>query len=297
MKKKILSAILILSMLLTPVVFVSCDDQEDSNPPVTTPSDDSSGTKPAPKKLTAEDLEKQLSDAIDQVAELKNIDFKYVISAEYLIDGSTIKMPITLIMKASDNNGNEPIMYMEMSMSAMGESYEMIKYHENGWDYTVQNGESYKMEAPYTEDDSEEEDESSLGMFMTDLSDKDVLDMKKLTYKNNPDGSRTVSTAVDGEKFQEVFAEAMEMLDGFAALGENTDVSIESSELEYTIKDGYVISYKMKYTMNMTVNGTEATCNMEATAELYNPGKPVTITPPEGYQSFPLYNPSGILPV
>ncbi len=287
MKKKILSCLLMLCMLLTPVLLVSCDEEPDATPPTTTPADNTpssgNGNPSSPsKKPTAKQLEKQLSDALDKLNALEELDCKYVITAEYLMDGVTMTMPITMIMKGKNLTSADPIMYTDVSFSMMGNSFAMTQYHEDGWDYTVMDGETYKMQSEAGLD----EDEELMDGLMTDLEGTEILDMTKLTYKNNADGSRTVTTEIDGEKFQEVFAEAMEFMDEYAAMGENTNVEIRDASISFTIKNGYVISYTMQYTMDLLIDGTEAVCNMEGTVEVFNPGQPVTITPPEGYLDF-----------
>ena len=285
MKKKILSCLLMLCMLLTPVLLASCDEEPEATPPTTTPSDNppSSGTPSSTsQRPTAKQLEKQLSDALDKLNALEELDCKYVITAEYLMDGVTMTMPITMIIKGKDLTSADPIMYTDVSFSMMGNSFAMTQYHEDGWDYTVMDGESYKMQS----EEGLDEDEELMDGLMTDLEGTEILNMTKLTYKNNPDGSRTVTTEIDGEKFQEVFAEAMELMDEYAAMGENTNVEIRDASISFTIKNGYVISYTMQYTMDLLIDGTEAVCNMEGTVEVINPGKPVTIVPPEGYLDF-----------
>ena len=274
MKKKILSLVLMLCLLITPLLLVSCDEE-----PASDPSGDV--TPPAPKEPTAADLEKELSEAIAKVQALKEMDLKYVIDAEYVIDGSTIKMPITMVSKAKGLGGDNLITYAEVSMSSMGQNYDVINYTENGWDYTLTNGQGYKSQT-----DPDDPQDSSLEGFFTDLKGKDILKMDKLTYTDNADGSRTVKVEVDGEKFQEAFDEAMEIVDGLAQMGTDVEVAVKGATLEYTIKDGYVISYQMNYSMEMEIQGTAATCNIEVVSTVNNPGKAVTITPPEGYKNF-----------
>ncbi len=293
MKKKLIALMLMICLLATSVLLVACDLEESpaepaaTTPAATTPSSSSSSSKP----VTAKSLETELSNAITKTEDLNDIDMSYVIKIKMEMPGVTIDMPINMVMQAKNMDSNDPIMYMSMEYSVMGEEYTMINYHENGWDYTVDNGESYKTESSVSADD--EDEDSTDNPFMTDLSDKDILDMDKLTYTNNADGSRTVTVSVDNEKFQEVFAEAMEWLDEFAMMGDDGEITISDATVDYTIKNGYVVSYNLKYTMTMTIDGVTTVCYMEADTEIKNPGKPVTITPPAGYRNFEEYDPMG----
>ena len=46
-------------------------------------------------------------------------------------------------------------------------------------------------------------------------------------------------------------------------------------------------NYKdIAFTMDMTVEGVSTTVEAKATVTYENPGQPVTVTPPEGYQDF-----------
>ena len=63
-------------------------------------------------------------------------------------------------------------------------------------------------------------------------------------------------------------------------------------QVEITVsEDGYVAEYNMEFDMEMTMSmaGLEVTVSaeVEAEIEIENPGEPVTVTPPEGYQDYP----------
>jgi hypothetical protein len=149
MKKKLTSLILTLCMLLVPMLLVSCDDVSDLLPEATLPAGDTTpapnGPSSTPKEPTAEELEKQLTDAMEKIDALKELDAKYDFDIVMKADGETVEMPITMLMKAKGLDTEDPTTYVEMTMEYMGESMETVAYHEDGWDYAVANGMSYKM--------------------------------------------------------------------------------------------------------------------------------------------------------
>ena len=61
---------------------------------------------------------------------------------------------------------------------------------------------------------------------------------------------------------------------------------IENGSVSVTVKDGYVTNYDLSYRMSMEVYGIVADATVTASVEFVNPGKTVTITPPECYESF-----------
>jgi hypothetical protein len=122
--------------------------------------------------------------------------------------------------------------------------------------------------------------------FLADIEGKNLFDMDKITYKNNADGSRTVTVAVDKEVFDEIFTDAMAMVEEMTQLDANMSAELRDTAIEYTIKGGYVIAMTLKYGFDMTIEGTKMTMDIDMTMEIIDPGKPVTITPPEGYEDF-----------
>ena len=92
--------------------------------------------------------------------------------------------------------------------------------------------------------------------------------------------------AIDEETFGEIFTEAMAMVEEMAQLDANMNAELRDTAIEYTIKGGYVIAMTLKYGVDMTIEGTKMTMDIDMTMEIIDPGKPVTITPPEGYKDF-----------
>ena len=82
-------------------------------------------------------------------------------------------------------------------------------------------------------------------------------------------------------------------MQGTAAEGSPvSDLVISDAEVEVIIDaEGYVSLYALTFEFEMTVGeGDEAVdCEVEVEMKVTykNPGQPVTVTPPEGYQDYP----------
>ena len=63
-------------------------------------------------------------------------------------------------------------------------------------------------------------------------------------------------------------------------------MQINDAVAKLTVAIGYVTSYDLSFTMEITMEGITSSAEATAAITYENPGQAVTITPPEGYQSF-----------
>lgn len=242
------------------------------------------------EQLTAYQL---VSDAVAKTNGLDAVDAEMKMNMKTVTSGITMDVPVTMSMKATGLKGENPIVSANMVMPILGEEMPIEVYNEGDDFYIVMAGEGMKMKAgEYTE----EYDVSSDFMDVIKALPEDVL--KDVEIVKNSDGTKTVSVAISDAVFAEVYKDLLDSTKesaGGADLG--ADVSVSGAKVEITVnKDGYVSSYKTSFTMEMTISvlGQEIKTTTEADiAVTYkNPGAAVTITPPEGYQNFPEFDPS-----
>ena len=65
-----------------------------------------------------------------------------------------------------------------------------------------------------------------------------------------------------------------------------TGLTISDAVVEITVKDGYVQTYGVDFSMVMTIEGVSFTATAECEMVYENPGEAVTVTLPKGYESF-----------
>ena len=241
-------------------------------------------------ELTAYQL---VSDAVAKTTALDAMDAELKMNMKTTTAGITMDVPVTMSMKATGLKGENPLVSANIVMQMFGQDVAVEVYREDDDFYIVMEGEGMEMKAG---EDTEEYDVSSNFMDVIKALPEDVL--KDVEIVKNADGTKTVAVAISDAVFAEIYKELVDSTKESAG-GADADVvvSVSGAKVEITVdKNGYISSYKTTFTMEMalSVMGQEIKTTTEADiAVTYkNPGAAVTVTPPEGYQNFPEFDPS-----
>ena len=222
----------------------------------------------------------QITEALNKTQALDSMDAEMTMTVTMAMQGITIELPITMDIKGEALKSDSPKMDIEMSMTVMEETMKMEMYMEGEWAYYVMDDYKYKMKVSDLE--SEEDYSDSVDSLVQDLPEELLKDIK---LEEKSDGSKSVTIDISADKFSELYKDIMEGMNSSAGAGTD-NVKITDCSVTLTMKDGYITEYAMRYDMEMTVEGVSVTANAEAAVVYKNPGSKVTVTPPEGYQSF-----------
>ena len=109
--------------------------------------------------------------------------------------------------------------------------------------------------------------------------------LKDVEVVKNDDKSKTVTVAIPDETFSELFDDLLDTMTD--SMGVNaTGLTISDAVVEITVKNGYVQTYGVDFSMAMTVEGISFTATAECEMVYENPGEAVTVTLPTGYENF-----------
>ncbi len=257
MKRRILSVVLMLCLLLTSVaVLASCG-------------------------RAAKTIEK----AVEKTEALEEFEIEMRQVSTVEMDGVEAKVICTTNMKVKDAKSDNPTIWMEMEIEVGGEKESTEMYVEDGWIYMVYGSSGYKAKL---EDIGEDEDDylAQVENIVKDLP-KDALEESEMKRE---DGKKIITATIDGKLMDDIFEELIdEALEG---LGYDEDllaqmsISFDDAEVEIVIKDGYILSYELDYDMDMSIAGETAESDNSVRIKYIDPGETVTITPPKGYQNF-----------
>lgn len=252
--KRITSVVLAVCMLLSVMLFASCAQE-------------------TPASL--------VNGAMEKMAELDSMEAKVDAEIKMSMLGIDLAMPIDMHMVLENAKSTTPVASLEAEMSMMGESVSMNMYLDGqGWAYITMDGEGYKVN-------------TADAMEQLPLSTDNVTDMitqfpeelfEGAQIVNNEDGSKSVSLAITPEMYAQLFGDA---LDGLAS-SMGAAVTLKDISLEITVKDGYVVEYDIEFDMDMNVEGISVSASMDMDIDYINPGKAVKVTPPAGYENFPV---------
>jgi hypothetical protein len=168
-----------------------------------------------------------------------------------------------------------------MSTEIMEEKMEVELYMEGDYAYITANGESYKASIDDIEDEYDYEDD------LKEIIKKLPADLiKDIELKKSEDGSYKVTLNLSEETFNELYSDMIEEMNEIALSDVEGEAGIGNGSVSVTVKDDYVTNYNLSYDMSMELYGMVADATVTASVEFVNPGSSVTITPPEGYESF-----------
>lgn len=199
-----------------------------------------------------------------------------------------MEIPIKMDIKASGLQSENPVMNMGMSFEIIGQEIAMDAYLEGEYLYMDVLGERAKVKAADMGSmyDARAQIEGTLQQIPEEL-------LTDIVAHEKSDGSKAVELTVPAEQLQTLYGELLGAVQGTAAEGSPvSDLVISDAEVEVIIDaEGYVSLYALTFELEMTVGeGDEAVdCEVEVEMKVTykNPGQPVTVTPPEGYQDYP----------
>ena len=226
---------------------------------------------------SCQNAEKTVDKALEKTGELDSYAAQMNMKITMTGAGISTTIPMTMNIKVEDAKSETPKTEMTMSMEMFGETME-VKYFISGeWVYFVDGEDSYKMKLNDAGVDSD---------YSEDMMKKLPSDLlKDVEVVKNDDKSKTVTVAIPDETFDEIFDDLLDMMTDSMGMSA-TGISISDAVVEITVKNGYVQTYGVDFSMAMTVEGISFTATAECEMVYENPGKAVTVTLPEGYESF-----------
>ncbi len=260
MKKKIVSLFLIIALLCATVVFTACEDENDS------------------AKTDAEII----NEAIEKTGALNEISASMKMDFTMEAEGVSLTFPISAQIKGKNLDSDDDMIYsMKMSMSMMGQKMDMEMYQEGQWAYMVMNGEKYKTKTADIEESNYSADTQAM---LEGLPEEALKDVK---LEKNDDGSQTAKFTIPGEKFDDAYKKAFDSFMGAGGMGAAMpEMEMPDVNVALTLENGYVTEYDMSFAIEMDIEGTKVSADVKVELTYENPGEPVTITPPEGYEDF-----------
>ena len=258
------------------------------------------------KKKNAYDI---ITDAQTKIAELDSCDITMELNLKFGAQGLTVKLPVSIDIKANGITTDSPKarIYAEMSyMEIITLSFDL--YYEDEYLYLSAMGSNAKfstkdMTNASTDENSaintEELQEEYNQILKEALAEVEVLE--------NEDGSKTVSYVINENDINSLLNKILEKA---AATEDGQEPEIKCSDVEITQtvnKDGYIVVSDIKCSISITADlgiagedlgmqTAETSFDMEISATLNNPGSQAEVSPMDGYESFEEGTPEDALP-
>lgn len=194
--------------------------------------------------------------------------------------GMTMETNMTMNIKANAADSNNPEIGMDGSMTMDGQNIPYAFYFKDGWMYISTYGEGYKMQVTL---DEFQQDAGSVEEMFTDLP-KELFDGVTAKVEN---GVTTVELTADSDEFKAMYEKLVQEM--FAdVLGDDISaVEVSDAKIVISASGGYVRSYDMSFKCSYTFSGETISFTVTQNLVFNSINEDVTITPPEGYESFP----------
>ena len=263
MKVRILAVLFALCIL-----FVGCD----AGKPSTTEN------TPNPQASSYE----VISTAMENTGKLNAINLEMQMDVSVSLAGQTIDVPMMVVCKAKNVNTDTPIIQANTSASVMGQKSTVEMYQEGNWAYISTQGQNFKMDV------SDGNPYDQLGSSQDIMMDLPEELLKGLSMSQNSDGSQSIRITIPNDTFESIYGDMLENINSTTGVGSATSLSIKDATVDITVNKGYVVEYGMNFEMAMTLSGYDANSRVTASVKFIDPGQDVIITPPAGYQSYPV---------
>lgn len=230
-----------------------------------------------------------LSGAVSKTAKLDAADMSFSMKTKTTFDGVTTDVSLSGDVLATGMQSDNPTSSMNMTMSAMGMSFTVPIYQENGYVYFTLLGQNVKAKA---EDATEYDVLPTVGSLLPTFT-KAMLD--GVEVQKNKDGSGTVSLTPNAEEFSALYADLVSKTVDSADYGVTAEgITFRDAKVEVTVAaNGYVSACHVAFTADMKPGDevavtSEVSTTVEVTVQYRDPGPNtrVTITPPEGYAAY-----------
>lgn len=226
-----------------------------------------------------------VSDAVAKTKSLDSFEADMGMNVSMEIMGiSSDVMTRCYQIKAAGLTGTRPV--TSTMVSETPETAGTMAYIEDGWCYVDALGQKIKMD----EGTEQYDGYSDLEAIFKSLPRK-LFSSGSVT--ENEDGTKTACVAISDKEFTKIYGDFVGEMTSLAALEETiSDISIVNGKAEIIVdQNGYVSLYRVCFDMDLKIEALEdVTMDGKAPVEIevafHNPGVPVTVAPPDGYQSF-----------
>ena len=285
--KKWLAVLLALVMVLSLFTLTACGEKEDDKSDekqeeVGGKNEDEGNKDKEPEKEPVKTVYEVVEEAAKKTGELTAVDATIKGELKAAASGEEMGYAADLTFKGVEEDG-KPIVGGTLKLTVMDEELSSEVYYNDGYMYLVLDGEGVKMALPLDEItgavDSIEKPEN-----LPEFDLKALLNKSSLT--KGADGKSIVKIALELKDVQDAVDALVAEIEKFSGSELGATLTAKQFDVELALVDGYLAGIALKAQVEANVAGDVGTISLDLDITLNNPGQAVTITPPEGYESF-----------
>lgn len=224
-----------------------------------------------------------ITEAVEKTRTLDSVAVVMDMKVDLSTEGMSLSVPITADIKASGLQSEAPVSRSIVTTSFMGQELDVDMYQEGDWAYLSMAGMNMKMNMAEAKTENEYDYTDDMANLIQALPE-DIL--KDLELTKNKDGSLSITVLLSGEAFTQLYGELLADMNATAGVDAGVETTVKDATVSITMAGGYITRYDVTFGTTTTVQGLAAECSFAVGIRYTDPGTPVTVTPPEGYQDY-----------
>lgn len=224
-----------------------------------------------------------ITEAVEKTRALDSVAVVMDMKVELSMEGMSLSIPVTADVKASGLQGDAPVSRSTITSTFMGQELDIDMYQEGEWAYLSTAGMKMKMNFAEAETENEYDYTDDMANLIQALPE-DIL--KDLDLTRNEDGSLSITVLLSGEAFTQLYGELLADMNASVGVDVGVETTVKDATVSITMADGYITQYDVAFGTTTTVQDMAAECIFSVGIRYTDPGTPVTVIPPEGYQDY-----------
>ena len=199
-------------------------------------------------------------------------------------EGQTVSIGMDYGIKSKGLKTEAPIGYADIKMTMLGQSVDVTAYAEGDYVYISTMGEGIKLPK-----DSEAAAGYNIEATMSSFEIEVPLELLESTeFTADEEGNYVLSFIFDGNEHADILKTFTDnVMSGISASLSDYELSIGEVKYDLVIGKDYMLkNMNIEMAMDITVEGITMNVNVVSECEYVAFNESVTITPPEGYQSY-----------
>jgi len=229
--------------------------------------------------------ESPLSEVEKAIEKTENLDsYQALIEAKVAVSwlGGSAEVPMTVEVKAEGIQGENPRIYAKKDLEIPGANVTSEIYVQGGFAYVIRGDKTSKVNLNNLK--------NGLSYDYSEFIDEVMAKLPETLYQEaeikEESGAKILTVSIPDSVFDELFSEIALTMGEMAMQSKLDQIASSNANVKIEVKDGYVGTYEIGYKMTVSVGALSAEANAEIKVSFENPGEKVTVTMPEGYESF-----------
>lgn len=239
------------------------------------------------KETVKSEAYKLYSQALEKMEKLSSVEADMSIAMTVNTPSqSSVATSVTMLYNVKQVNGkgtDDDVTRMTCKINSNGFVTDMDVYAVNGWTYVDMRASiadqqiNQKYKVPLADADLD------TGMIDSAAVEYPPELLEKVTVKNESDGSKSIEFSLSEKDMMKLYGDLLGA--ALSSVAGESEVDIDNVNIKMVIdKNGYLDTINM----NISITVMSVTMSMVLKVEYVDPGKEVTVTPIEGYESFPV---------